>query len=75
MNSVIERNPAYGVAQYPKLLFENLLNRNQLAEKLGISPSYVSKLMAENGLPHIKLGRSTRFYVSEVAAFLERKRR
>ena len=56
------------------LLFQNLLNRNQLAEKLGLSPSMVSKLMANDGLPYIKIGKSTRFNLSDVAQFLERRK-
>lgn len=55
--------------------FENLLNRQQLSSKLGISPSFVSKLMAEDGLPYIKLGRAVRFDPVEVMAFLQERRR
>ena len=56
------------------LLYENLIDRTQLAEKLGLSPSYISKLMKVDGLPFVKIGRATRFSVREVAAFLERRR-
>lgn len=58
-----------------KLLSENLLDRNQLAKRLGISKSYVSKLMAEENLPYIKLGRSVRFSVEEVVTFLQKRSR
>ena len=57
-----------------RLLYENLIDRTQLAEKLGLSPSYISKLMQFGGLPFLKIGRATRFSVQEVAAFLERRR-
>ncbi len=57
------------------LLFENLVTKKQLTELLGLSLSYVSLLMAEEGLPYFKLGRAVRFRVSEVAAWLQKRRR
>jgi len=58
------------------LLFENqLVDRIRLAELLSLAPSTISKLMAEEGLPHYKIGKSCRFKVSEVMAFLEERKR
>ncbi len=52
-------------------LFENLIDKKTLAEKLSFSPSYINKLMVK-GLPRIKLGRAVRFRFSEVVTFIER---
>ena len=56
-------------------LFLILVDRNRLAEILSLAPSTISKMMAEEGLPHYKIGKSCRFKVSEVMAFLEKRRR
>ena len=53
----------------------NLIDRIRLAEILSLAPSTISKLMAEEGLPHYKIGKACRFKVSEVMAFLEKRRR
>ena len=51
------------------------LSKKHLAVTLGISLSYVDKLMADEGLPHYKIGRSVRFNLNEIMAFLERRKR
>jgi predicted DNA-binding transcriptional regulator AlpA len=38
-----------------------------------LSSSYISLLMAEEGLPHFKIGRAVRFRVREVAAWLQKR--
>ena len=53
--------------------FEILLNKKQLAESLALSQSYINLLMAEQGLPHFKIGRSVRFQVREVVAWLQKR--
>lgn len=55
-------------------LFDNLIDRKQLAERLGVSPSFISKMMALEGLPCIKLGRVVRFDLREVMAFLKERK-
>lgn len=55
--------------------FDNLLDRKTLASRLSLSPSYISKLMAQEGLPYRKIGRAVRFSMVEVMAFLEQRRR
>ena len=56
-------------------LFENLVDRTELAMRLSLSPSYISKLMKNDGLPSLKIGRSVRFKLSEVVEFLQRRKR
>ena len=67
-------NVGPGFGQAPSF-FENLLTRNQLAEKFGLSPSFISKLMSEEGLPYLKIGRAVRFRVLEVAVWLQKRSR
>jgi excisionase family DNA binding protein len=55
--------------------FDNLLTREQLAEKFGLSPSFISKMMAKEDLPYLKIGRAVRFRVSEVVIWLQTRRR
>jgi excisionase family DNA binding protein len=56
-------------------LFENLVTKKQLTEILGLSQSYISNLMAEEGLPYFKVGRAVRFRGSEVTGWLQKRRR
>lgn len=53
--------------------FEILIDKIELAERLNVSVSFINKLMAEEGLPYKKLGRSVRFKMNEVAAWLEKR--
>jgi excisionase family DNA binding protein len=54
--------------------FENLLTKKQLAQMFCMGVSTISKLMDEHGLPHVKIGRSVRFRVSDVEAWLQKRR-
>jgi excisionase family DNA binding protein len=63
----------YSDEQSPE--FEIVVDRDELARRLMVSPSFISKLMAEEGLPHMKIGRSTRFDVSDVRTWLKRRRK
>ena len=56
-------------------VFENLLTKKLLSERLGLSQSYVSLLMKEEGLSHLKIGRAVRFRISEVAVWLQKRSR
>lgn len=51
------------------------LNICQLAKHLNVSKSFLYRLQAEEGLPHWKIGRATRYKLSEVIAFLDERRR
>lgn len=55
-------------------LFDKLVTKAQLAEYVGVSRSFISKLMKTKGLPHIKIGRAVRFRMEEVVKWLERRR-
>lgn len=57
-----------------KIMFEALISKKQLVNGLGVSSSFVSKLMVEEGLPYFKIGRAVRFRISEVSQWLERRR-
>ncbi len=57
------------------MLFELVVDRIELSHRLMISPSLVSKLMAEESLPHIKIGRTVRFDVEEVRSWLKERRK
>jgi excisionase family DNA binding protein len=58
------------------LFFDNqYVDRKRLAEILCVGPSTISKMMAQDGLPHYKFGKSCRFKVSKVMEFLEKRRR
>lgn len=56
-------------------IFEKLVTKRQLSESLEISTSFISKLMSEEGLPYLKIGRAVRFRVSEVVDWLQRRTR
>lgn len=55
--------------------FGNLVTKRQLADQLSLSPSFINKLMSEEGLPHLKIGRAVRFRTVEVVAWLQQRRR
>ena len=54
--------------------FDNLVDRKGLAERIGLSPSYISYLMKHEGLPYFKIGRSVRFQMEEVSSWLQKRR-
>jgi predicted DNA-binding transcriptional regulator AlpA len=61
--------------QNPSRLFEiDITDKKNLSNLLSISFSQINKLMAEEGLPYFKIGRSVRYRVSEVASWLELRR-
>ncbi len=51
---------------------QRLLTKAELIEYLHISRSHVNRLVFERGLPHIKIGKSIRFRIDEVLAWLSR---
>ena len=53
--------------------FESLLTKKQLAQRVALSPSFINRLMSEEGLPHLKIGRAVRFQVREVVAWLQKR--
>jgi excisionase family DNA binding protein len=57
-----------------RVTFEVLITKKELVNGLGISSSFINKLMAEESLPYFKLGRAVRFRISEVSLWLEHRR-
>ncbi len=57
-----------------KIAFEALISKKEIVVAFGVSSSFVNKLMAEEGLPHFKIGRAVRFRISDVSAWLEKRR-
>jgi excisionase family DNA binding protein len=57
------------------LFFEKLVTKKQLAELLAVSEGFINKLMHQEGLPHLKLGRAVRYRVKEVVSWLQQRRR
>jgi excisionase family DNA binding protein len=45
-----------------------------LADHLGVTPRYVRRLIAEERIPYLKLGRLIRFDPDEIAEWLESAR-
>jgi excisionase family DNA binding protein len=56
-------------------IFERLMSREEVARHLGVSPSFISKLMALEGLPYVQIGRAVRFDLNEVKKWLSLRRR
>jgi excisionase family DNA binding protein len=56
-------------------LFDKWVTKRQLAEHLAVSESFINKQMKQGGLPYIALGRSVRFSIQEVVAWLQKRRR
>jgi excisionase family DNA binding protein len=59
------RQPSYGADG-------SLLTRAQVAERLGVSPRTVARLVACGQLPCVRIGRLARFRPVDVAALVER---
>jgi|GEM_PF-2291641 len=55
-------------------LLEKLIDREELAQVLGVSPSFISKLMAVEGLPYFKIGRAVRYELEQVKSWLLRRK-
>lgn len=54
--------------------FESFFDKEKLAAKLNLSVSFINKLMRNEGLPYVKLGKSVRFRVSETLSWLQKRR-
>lgn len=71
--AVFDRKSQLGSDQ--KLFEIQMVDRNQLAKLISLSPSYISRLMSEESLPHYKIGKSVRFKIEEVMEFLNERKR
>lgn len=56
----------------PIQVFDNWIDRKQLAQQLCVSKSFISKMMPQ-GLPHKRFGRAVRFRLVEVLAWFDRR--
>jgi excisionase family DNA binding protein len=54
-------------------MFEKYITKDELAHFLNVSLSLIDRLMMTDGLPHLKIGRSVRFKVSDVLRWFGRK--
>jgi excisionase family DNA binding protein len=51
-----------------------LLTADELAARLGVQPSWVSKAARANRIPHVRVGRYRRFRWPDIEAWLESQR-
>ena len=50
--------------------FEPLLDADEVAERLGVNPRFVRRLVEERRIPFCKLGKFVRFRPNDVRAWL-----
>lgn len=50
---------------------EHLLDADQVAERLGVKPRFVRRLVEERRIPFCKLGKFVRFRPSDIDAWVE----
>ena len=56
-----------------KLFIERYITKDELARFLNVSRSLIDRLMATDGLSHLKIGRSVRLMMSDVLKWLGQK--
>ncbi len=54
--------------------FEIMVNSEEVAKQLSLSPQFIKKARKTLGLPHYKIGGSVRFRLSEVDAWLKQRK-
>ena len=65
--SLMSRSDRDGLKQFRgDSFFETYITKDELARFLNVSRGLIDRLMATDGLPHLKIGRSVRFKVSDV---------
>jgi excisionase family DNA binding protein len=47
---------------------------DELAERLGVTPRHVRRLVAEKRVPYVKVGRFVRFDPAAIASWLDQSR-
>jgi excisionase family DNA binding protein len=57
-----------------ELNIEKLVGREEISKIFGISIETVDRLTKDSGLPYYKLGRFTKFRVSEIERWLKERR-
>ena len=56
-------------------IFENLITKQQLTKMWGISLSHLNRMIKEEGIPYVKIGRVVRFSPRKLASWQERTTR
>ncbi len=51
-----------------------LLDVNQIADRLGVTPRFIRRLVEERRIPFCKLGKFVRFDATEVASWVDDRR-
>ena len=72
-NSAIKSNQGSQLFEN-KIGAQKLFDKKSLAKMWGISIRYVDKLMAIEGLPYFKIGKSVRFQSEAVSTWLLKRR-
>jgi excisionase family DNA binding protein len=49
---------------------ERLMNKEELSQYLGISIATINKMVCNNDLPHLKIGRLVRFSEMDIKEYL-----
>ncbi|MCI0530311.1 MAG: helix-turn-helix domain-containing protein, partial [Nitrospira sp.] len=68
---VSEKNNAFSQNRIQKQLLDN----NEAAHYLGISPKTLPTWVSMRKIPHVKVGRLTKFRVEDLDAWLDRRRK
>jgi excisionase family DNA binding protein len=58
----------------PTAAERRLLSADEVAARLGVQPSWVSKAARANRIPHVRVGRYRRFRWSDIEIWLEERR-
>ncbi len=65
------KSPGRQRARCPAVNLPRLLDIPTLAEHLGVTQRFIHRLVAENRIPYMKVGRFLRFDVVEIAAWID----
>ena len=68
------KSPDRHRATRPTVGLPRLLDIPTLAEHLGVTQRFIRRLVAENRIPYMKVGRFVRFDVVEIAAWIDQTR-
>ncbi len=77
VNTTMSTEPAMVPSTFPRPMGDptRLLTAEEVASRLGVQPSWVSKAARANRIPHICVGRYRRFRWPDIEAWLEGQRR
>jgi excisionase family DNA binding protein len=72
-NSSQDLNQEPSRSSNSKTIFDSCITKNELAQHLRVSVSLINRLMSEEGLPHLKMGRTVRFRLDNIYEWFHRK--